>query len=375
MTEALGRAEAVIDTAGVAEDIEAMLPSGVRSRQLCVRTLLVGILLALIDERPGHLTRVHRALLTLSDADRRRLGVLAQWRRGPHLLTYRQVEHTFSLVCRALSKDTPDGAPSDALCFVVDALLEASVPGSVKEASSSLAVDWSDHETFSSPPITPGGKCADKEAAWGHRRGGPAKGELFFGYYFQAATMVADEGKAPVPELVRRMVLGSCAHDAPPVLVPVLERLRASGVALGDVLCDSGYAHRLATNWALPVRRLGATLVMDLHPHDRGTRGTWKGAICHNGNLYCPATPPVLFCVEPLSRSASDVDTAAHDKRTTELARYKLGRVSATDEDGFHRVMCPAEMGKVRCPVKRASMLLPFDRPEIARPPEAAPTC
>jgi hypothetical protein len=63
---------------------------------------------------------------------------------------------------------------------------------------------------------------------------------------------------------------------------------------LGDVLCDSGYAHRVASHWALPVRRLGASLVMDLHPQDRGTQGTHHGAICANGNLYCPATPPGL---------------------------------------------------------------------------------
>jgi hypothetical protein len=28
---------------------------------------------------------------------------------------------------------------------------------------------------------------------------------------------------------------------------------------------------------------------MDLHPHDRGTKGTYNGAICFNGALYCPA--------------------------------------------------------------------------------------
>jgi len=31
--------------------------------------------------------------------------------------------------------------------------------------------------------------------------------------------------------------------------------------------------------------------VQDLHPHDRGPRGTHHGAIIANGNLYCPAIP------------------------------------------------------------------------------------
>jgi hypothetical protein len=35
---------------------------------------------------------------------------------------------------------------------------------------------------------------------------------------------------------------------------------------------DSGYAPRDAGAWALPVRKAGARLVQDLHPHDRGHR-------------------------------------------------------------------------------------------------------
>ena len=54
--------EAIVDDSGVAVRLEALLPLGVRPRQLSVRTLLVGILLALADGRPAHLTRVHAAL-------------------------------------------------------------------------------------------------------------------------------------------------------------------------------------------------------------------------------------------------------------------------------------------------------------------------
>ena len=37
------------------------------------------------------------------------LGVVADWKNGPHLLTYRQTERTFCLVTAALGKDQPDG--------------------------------------------------------------------------------------------------------------------------------------------------------------------------------------------------------------------------------------------------------------------------
>ena len=66
------------------------------------------------------------------------------------------------------------------------------------------------------------------------------------------------------------------------------------GIPLGDILDDSGYAHRDAGAWAIPLRLAGAQLVQDLHPSDRGPKGTHHGAIIANGDLYCPATPRLL---------------------------------------------------------------------------------
>jgi hypothetical protein len=362
--------EAIVDRSGVAEDIEAVLPHGVRRRQLRVRTLLLGALVALGDDRPGHLVRIHRALVSLDPDERERLGV----DQNGHRLTYRQVEYTFSLVVRALSKKVPDGTPSSLLASVLDALVEASVPDEHTDASRALAVDWSDIESFARPP-TSLTKSVDNEASWGHRQGGPTKGELFFGCYFSAATMVREESGPGVCELVRRIWLSTCSLDPVPAFVAVLSRLVDSGVALGDVLCDSGYAHRRAENWALPIRRLGGRLVMDLHPHDRGRQGTFGGATCFNGALYCPATPVALFDVAPLGRGAHAEEREAHDRRTAELARYKLGRISTDDADGFHRVMCPAVMGKVRCPARPDSLVLGYERPQVIDLPPERPRC
>jgi hypothetical protein len=278
-TTELSRLEAVIDAAGVSKQIEMLLPIGVRPRQLSVRTLLTGMLLAAVEGRPAHLRRVHQALLGLAADERHRLGVVTQWRTGPHLLTYRQVERTFALVINALSKDTPDGTPSQTLSEVLDRLLEASVQTLGEPASSSYAVDWTDHETWSRPPHKPGDKrhdpdpvpdndpeqptphhddgddgddddddddddelCADPEAAWGHRRGNHPgqKDEAFYGYYLQAATTVRDEHGPEVPELVRRMLLTACDHDPPPTFVPVcvlrLSSFPKSAVLLRDLV-------------------------------------------------------------------------------------------------------------------------------------------
>jgi hypothetical protein len=369
--------EEIIDASGIAPRIEAMLPVGVRARQLAVRTLLAGMCLAQADHRPAHLTRVHQSLTALGDDDKRRLGVLADWKRGPHALTYRQTERTFNLVIEALSKDEPDGLPSGPLQRVCDDLLEAGIPQDYKDASASLAVDWTDLESFSRPPPARGGDCADPEAWWGHRKNNllRTQDELFYGWYLSAGIMMRDEGGPAVPELARRAAVSSCRHDPVRAFAPALTALPGQGIPLGDILSDSGYAHRDAAAWAIPLRAAGAQLVQDLHPHDRGPKGTHEGAVISNGNLYCPKSPRPLLDLGPLPRTATRDQAADHDRKTAELARYKLGRLTADDADGYHRVQCPAAMGKIRCPLRPASMTLSRDRPEILQPPEHPQAC
>ncbi len=377
MSITLGRLEDIIDVSGAAPRIEALLPIGVRHRQLRVRTLILGMQLTLADRRPAHLTEVHAALISLPEADQVRLGVTEDWKTGPHQLTYRQAERTFGLVAGALSKDEPDGAPSEILVRTGNDLLEASIPAQYKNASRALAVDWTDVESFARPPRHGTTECADPEASWGHRNSnlpGP-KGDMFFGYYHSAATMTAGEHGTAVPELARRMILTSCELDPVRALVPVLTRMPAAGIDLGDILADSGYAHRDAEAWAIPLRQAGAQLIQDLHPHDRGPRGTHDGAIIANGNLYCPATPKALLQLGPLARDATPEQVTAHDTQAAELSRHKLGRISADDADGYHRVMCPAAMGKIRCPLRPQSMTRDRGRPEILAPPQHPPAC
>jgi hypothetical protein len=293
---------------------------------------------------------------------------------------------------------------------VLDRLLEASVTVLDAPASSSYAVDWTDLETWSRPPPKPRPastdpaptatdpepppptnhdttsgdgdgedhrrRCADREAAWGHRNSNhPARNELFHGYYLQAITTVRDEHGPSVPELARRIHLAACDHDPPAQIVPVLTRMHATGIAIGDLLADSGYSYRIPATWALPIRQLNINLIQDLHPADRGPHGTHTGAVCANGNLYCPATPTPLLELQPLARGASSEQTETHDQQCAELAKYKLSPITTYDHDGYRRVSCPASQQKLRCPHKPGSLTLPHDRPTIHKPPEHPPAC
>jgi hypothetical protein len=401
----LKRIERIIDASGQAERIEALLPAGVRPRQLTARTLLIGMTLAMLQGRQAFLTGVHKTLTELPTDEQHRLGILAQWSTGPHQLTYRQLEYTFTVIASKLAKDKPDGSPSEILSEVLDRLLGASVTVLGQPPSSSYAVDWTDQETWSRPPATKradpdkakpatndlqprsddpeptppprDNQRADREASWGHRRGhGPGqKDENFFGYYLQALTIVRDEHGPEIPELVPRIHLASCDHDPPRALLPTLQRMAASGIKIADLLADSGYSYRTAEHWALPIRQLGAQLIQDLHPNDRGPHGTHMGAICSNGQLHCPATPTTLLELGPLPRGASAEQTEAHDRLCHERAKYKLSPITGYDPDGYHRASCPAAQAKLRCPLRPESMTLPHTRPQILAPPEQPPAC
>jgi hypothetical protein len=149
----------------------------------------------------------------------------------------------------------------------------------------------------------------------------------------------------------------------------VLTAMPAAGIPLGDILGDSGYAHRDAGAWALPIRQAGAQLIQDLHPHDRGPKGTHHGAIIANGNLYWPAAPRTLLELGPLTRTATKAQAADHDCKTAELARYKLGRLTADDPDGYHRVQWPRRHGQDPLP---APPRLDDPEPGPARDPHTA---
>jgi hypothetical protein len=77
----------------------------------------------------------------------------------------------------------------------------------------------------------------------------------------------------------------------------------------------------------------------------------------------------------PLARDADADQTNDHDALTAELARYKLGAITACDTAGYRRVGCPATQGKLRCPLRPASLSLPVDHPEVLSPPESPPPC
>ena len=366
--------EEIIDRSGIAPRIELLLPIGVRARQLLVRTLLLGMLIVLADHRPAHLTRVHQALTTPARgrpaAARRGRGLEA--RPAPaHLPADRA--HLRPGRGRAGQGHPRRAAlqPSQRIC---DDLLEASIPDEFKDASTSLAVDWTDVETFSRPPPRGTSDCADPEASWGHRSGGgPGQdSELFFGYYPSAATMMRDEHGPPVPELARRMTVCSCRHDPARALVPVLtampEARHPARRHPGRLRLRPPRRRRLGRP-APPVRRAAGPGPAPARPrpprhpprrHHRQRQPLLPGHPPHAAGTR-PARPRRHPGPGRRPRPADRRDRPLQARPDHQRRRRRLPPGA-----------CPAAMGKIRCPLRPASMRLdrqPARDPHPARAP------
>ena len=336
------------------------------------------MMLTQADRRPAHLTEVHAALTALPAADQARLGVTEDWKSGPHQLTYRQAERTFGLITRALRKTSRTASPPRPLPTVLDDLLEASIPPGHKTTSASLAADWTDVESFSRPPRHGSSRLRRPRSVLGAPQLQPARPQR------RDVLRLLPLGRHDDPRRGRPARPGTDPADHP-VLLPRRPRPRPHPRAGPHARRrDPPRRHPRRLRLRPPRRRrLGPARSAPPAPSSSRTctpptaapRAPTHGAIIANGNLYCPATPQPLLHLGPLAPAATPEDTAAHDTRTAELARHKLGRLTADDADGYHRVTCPAATGKLRCPLRPASMTLDRSRPEILTPPEHPPAC
>ena len=335
--------------------------------------------LALADHRPAHLTRVHQALTSLPEDDQRRLGVIADWKTRPapaHLPADRA--HLRPGRGRPRQGRARRAALRHALQAVCDDLLEAIIPEEFTGRQPSLAVDWTDLESFSRPPPHGTSDCADPEASWGHRKNNllRSQDELFYGYYLSAGIMMPEENGPAVPELARRATLSSCRHDPVRAFAPVLTAMPAardpasatsSTIPATPTATPAPGPSRCAPPAPSSSRTCTRTTAAPRAPTTAPSSPTATctarahPARCWNSGRW-PAPPP---------KNRPRTTTA----RPAELARYKLGRLTADDQDGYHRVACPAAMGKIRCPLRPASMTLDRDRPEILQPPEHPQAC
>ena len=186
--------------------------------------------------------------------------------------------------------------------------------------------------------------------------------------------MMRDENGPAVPELARRAALSSCQHDPVRAFAPVLTAMpgRGSRSATSSTTPATPTAPPAPgrCRCAPPARSSSKTCT----PTTAAPRALTTAPSSPTATSTAPR-PHTLLELGPLAPGAAKEQTADHERKTAELARYKLGRITRDDADGYHRVQCPAAMGKIRCPLRPASMPLDRDRPEILRPPQHPQAC
>lgn len=179
-----------------------------------------------------------------------------------------------------------------------------------------------------------------------------------------------DDG-TPDPEVPPALVLGLCL-DKPGERpgyngLKTISRLRERGYASGD----RAYNDSEPGDWQLPVRALGYKPVHDYRIDQLGVQDGTQGAILVEGTWYRPSMP------QPLINATSDLHARRIDRETW-IARiaarkpYRLMPKERQDAEGHQRMMCPAEAGKVQCPLKPRSLGRGVQLPLVD--PEPSPT-
>ena len=202
---------------------------------------------------------------------------------------------------------------------------KASIPDQFKHASTSLAVDWTDVETFSRPAVPRHQRLRRPRGLLGaplRRRPRPGQRAVLrllrLGRHHDArGARPARPRAGPADD---RLLLPPRPGPRPgPGADRDARRRHPARRHPGRLRLRPPRRRRLGH----PAPPAGAQLVQDLHPSDRGPRGTHHGAIIANGNLYCPATPRTLLELGPLARDATPDQAAAHDQQTAETARLQ----------------------------------------------------
>lgn len=399
-SEEVRLAERVVDDSGVAEQLDQLLADARtngagRPGELPPRALLVGLVTLALLGQPLHLRRVAELLANLPHPVRQRLGII---RDGGRRITERQVTYLFGRIRSELdpSPHTTDGLHDDQLAArrarlqaLGDALLAATLPGQRPCGSYSLdatAIEawargyrsqtaWRDPDAGWSVKSPDG--STDLEREGGDTR--PRGGSNVFGYDVHLLTWIRDDGQSTAPPALteRVLVFGGGRSNVEKVADSVADAILrpAADQPVGDVVCDRWNTQQLAGRFAMPIRRAGAQLVMELKDDQRGPAGTYRGALKVDGELYCPALPPGLHDL-PKAHYRNTKQMTARAAGAERRKPYQMLPLNLPDAQGRQRVQCPAERGQLRCPLKQASLELDAgDRPTVVTPPAAPGDC
>ncbi|WP_282701166.1 hypothetical protein [Streptomyces sp. CC219B] len=123
----------------------------------------------------------------------------------------------------------------------------------------------------------------------------------------------------------------------------------------GYLAGDRLYNDQQAENFQLPIRAMGFKPVYDYAKDQLGSMDEYEGAQLVEGNWYCPSMPEHLVDATA-DLIAGRVDKQTWIERTRQRTQYLFLPKQAADAEGHRRMMCPAQAGRVQCPLKPHTM-------------------
>ncbi|NUW03076.1 hypothetical protein [Streptomyces sp. CAI 127] len=406
----VGQLDALLQESGVLELIDTELEGRPGPKGLPVRTVLVGLLLALHYHRSASLADVCRVLLDELRAPARSwLGVPDESPADAHarIAFSRRVYRSFDRLTTAFDPlrcdrrrrlpaeeahvvaaawedgDAERTRRRELLQEVSDRLVLITVRlahrrGLFKGWRGDIAADTTPIPAWHQPPRERRGLASVELTAGWHYCGGSEEG--IFGH--SASLLVASSRRHPTghpqagervsrhPQLALGLVLDTPGKRIGPNAVHSLARLAQLGFPTGLLAADRAYTDQIAEHFAQPVRTMGYQLVLDYKQQHRGVQGTHQGAFLVDGSLACPAMP------DALARATTGLDDKAvrgiddnSELRDLIAARepYFLKFKQSADERGAIRLQCPASgpSPAVSCPRFNQVHRVPAPRPAV----------
>lgn len=157
-----------------------------------------------------------------------------------------------------------------------------------------------------------------------------------------------------VPALVIAFSVDKPSHRPGHVAIEALQHIDP-GHPRGYLAGDRAYNGQKPENFQLPARAMGYQPVYDYAQDQLGVQAGFAGAELVEGNWYCPSMPDSL---KTATKELTDgkIDKQTWIDRVRSRASYLFMPKQRADPEGHRRMMCPAEAGRVQCPLKTRTL-------------------
>ncbi|MCX4964118.1 hypothetical protein OHA98_04660 [Streptomyces sp. NBC_00654] len=162
---------------------------------------------------------------------------------------------------------------------------------------------------------------------------------------YRAGHPQAGERVSRHPQLALGLVLDTPGKRVGPTAVRSLTQLAPFGFPTGLLAADRACTDQITEHFAQPVRTLGYQMVLGYKQQHRGIQGTHQGAPLVDGSLACPAMPHALAHATTGLDDKAVRDLADGTELSERIAGrepYYLKLKESADERGAIRLQCPA---------------------------------